>query len=131
MFKKEEIDGVVIKDLIKHRDERGWLTEIFREDEIAEDCMPVMAYVSMTEIGVARGPHEHGDQVDNFALLGPSNFKVYLWDNRQGSPTYMSRLVIYAGEDGPKSVSIPAGGVHAYKNVGDKPGMVVNFPNSI
>jgi dTDP-4-dehydrorhamnose 3,5-epimerase len=35
------------------------------------------------------------------------------------------------GEDTPKSVLIPAGVVHAYRNIGGKFGMVVNFPNRL
>lgn len=43
----------------------------------------------------------------------------------------MVRQIVYAGEDAPKSVVIPAGVVHAYKNVGGKQGMVVNSPNRL
>ncbi len=131
MFKTGKIEGVIVKNLIKFIDERGWLVETFRQDELEEQFFPVMGYISMTNAGVARGPHEHVDQADNFAFLGPSNFKVYLWDNRKSSPTYMVRQIVYAGEDAPKSVVIPAGVVHAYKNVGGKQGMVVNSPNRL
>ncbi|MDL1892350.1 dTDP-4-dehydrorhamnose 3,5-epimerase [Sphingobacteriales bacterium CHB3] len=131
MFKTGKIEGVIVKNLIKFIDERGWLVETFRQDELEEQFFPVMGYISMTNAGVARGPHEHIDQADNFAFLGPSNFKVYLWDNRKSSPTYMVRQIVYAGEDAPKSVVIPAGVVHAYKNVGGKQGMVVNSPNRL
>jgi dTDP-4-dehydrorhamnose 3,5-epimerase len=131
MFKKGKIDGAVVKDLVKYIDERGWLSELFRQDEIDKQYMPVMEYISMTNAGIARGPHEHVDQADYFAFLGPSNFKVYLWDNRKDSPTYMTRQVFYAGEDAPRTVIIPPGVVHAYKNVGGKTGMVVNFPNRL
>ncbi|MFQ5800063.1 MAG: dTDP-4-dehydrorhamnose 3,5-epimerase, partial [Bacteroidota bacterium] len=58
-------------------------------------------------------------------------FKVYLWDNRKPSPTYRNKMVINAGEDEPKSILIPAGVVHAYKNAGSKEGMVVNCPNRL
>jgi dTDP-4-dehydrorhamnose 3,5-epimerase len=131
MFKNGKIDGVIVRDIVKHVDERGWLAELFREDEIESRYMPVMEYISMTIDGVARGPHEHADQADYFAFIGPSNFKVYLWDNRKDSPTYMVRQVFCTGEDAPKSVVIPPGVVHAYKNVGGKTGMVVNLPNRL
>ncbi|MBX2991937.1 MAG: dTDP-4-dehydrorhamnose 3,5-epimerase family protein [Bacteroidetes bacterium] len=131
MFKTGKIEGVRVTNLVKFVDERGWLVETFRQDELEELFFPVMGYISMTNAGVARGPHEHVDQADHFAFLGPSNFKVYLWDNRKSSPTYMVRQIVYAGEDAPKSVIIPAGIVHAYKNVGGKQGMVVNSPNRL
>jgi dTDP-4-dehydrorhamnose 3,5-epimerase len=131
MFKNGKIHDVVVKDLVKHTDDRGWLTEIFREDEMEKQFLPVMAYISMTQPNVARGPHEHADQADDFGFLGPSNFKIYLWDNRKSSPTYMIKQILFAGEDAPKSILIPAGVVHAYKNVGGTLGMVVNCPNRL
>jgi dTDP-4-dehydrorhamnose 3,5-epimerase len=71
------------------------------------------------------------DQADYFAFLGPSTFKVYLWDNRRDSPTYQTKQVITAGEEAPRVVIIPAGVVHAYKNIGTSPGMVINLPNRL
>lgn len=131
MFKKGKIDGVLVREIVKYVDDRGWLAEVFREDEVARENLPVMGYISMTQPDVARGPHEHVEQTDSFGFIGPSNFKIYLWDNRKGSPTYMTRQVVFAGEDSPKSVVIPPGVVHAYENVGGKQGMVVNFPNRL
>jgi dTDP-4-dehydrorhamnose 3,5-epimerase len=131
MFQNGKIHDVVVKDLTKYVDERGWLTELFRSDEIAGEYMPQMEYVSMTLPDIARGPHEHVAQADYFAFIGPSNFKVFLWDNRKDSPTYMTRHIVFAGEDAPRTVIIPPGVVHAYRNVGGKPGMVINFPNAL
>ena len=131
MFKNGKIEGVIIKNLIKHVDDRGWLAETYRNDELDEQHFPAMAYISMTNRDVARGPHEHADQADNFSFIGPSNFKIYMWDNRKNSPTYMTKQVVFAGEDSPKSLIIPPGVVHAYKNVGEKQGAVLNFPNRL
>jgi len=134
MFKEGKIKGVFIKDLVKFVDERGWLSELFREDEmesIDSNLMPVMSYISLTLPGVARGPHEHKEQTDHFCFIGPSNFKLLLWDNRPGSPTYGERMVMYVGEDNPKVVIVPPGIAHGYKNVGDRSGIVINFPNKL
>ncbi len=43
----------------------------------------------------------------------------------------MARQIIYAGEDAPRTIIIPPGVVHAYKNIGGKPGMVINLPNAL
>ena len=87
-FKTGPIADMIWKPLTTYRDARGWLCELFRHDELPAEFHPVMAYISMTEPGVARGPHEHVDQADCFCFIGPSNFKLYLWDNRLASPTY-------------------------------------------
>lgn len=130
-FIQGTIPDVVVKDLAAHSDPRGWLVELFREDDTPPQYRPVMGYISYTKAGVARGPHEHVDQADYFAFLGPSTFRIYLWDSRPGSPTSGVRQVLVAGESAPKSIIIPAGIVHAYLNIGTVDGMVVNFPNRL
>ena len=81
-FRDGPIDGVTFRPLAPHKDHRGWLIELYREDELPAEQHPVMAYVSETLPGVARGPHEHVDQTDYFAFLGPGEFLLYLWDAR-------------------------------------------------
>jgi len=125
------IDGVEVRDLARYSDERGWLMELFRSDEVEEDVLPVMSYISMTLPGVARGPHEHSHQTDYVAFPGPSTFKGYLWDKRTDSPSCGTRQIVLAGEDAPKIVIVPPRVVHAYKNVGNSEGLVVNFPNRL
>lgn len=130
-FIRGRIHDVVVKPLAKFLDERGWLAELFRSDETDPETMPVMAYVSMTRPGIARGPHEHVDQTDWFCFIGPSNFKVYLWDARPGSPTHGVKQTLFAGVDAPVAVIVPPGIVHAYKNVGSGDGIVFNAPNRL
>ena len=130
-FKFGPIDGVIWKPLKKYHDPRGWLCELFRHDEVPEEYRPVMGYISATEPGVARGPHEHVDQADYFCFLGPSNFKVYLWDNRPKSKTYRTKQADVDGADKPMLLIIPAGVAHAYKNVGKESGIVFNCPNRL
>jgi dTDP-4-dehydrorhamnose 3,5-epimerase len=130
-FTSGAIDGVIWKPLKKYHDHRGWLLELFRHDEAPAEFHPVMAYISMTEAGVARGPHEHVDQADCFCFVGPSNFKMYLWDNRPESPTYMNKQTDVVGADKPMLLIVPKGVAHAYKNVGTEQGIVFNCPNRL
>jgi dTDP-4-dehydrorhamnose 3,5-epimerase len=125
------IDGVVVRPLKFFRDPRGWLVELFRQDELEEESWPVMTYISQTLPGVARGPHEHVDQTDGFAFLGPSDFKLFMWDIRADSPTRGRRTVLIVGATNPAAVWIPPGVVHAYRNVGNVPGLVFNAPNRL
>ncbi len=130
-FKRGEINGIIIKDLVKNEDDRGWLIELFREDTVDEDIFPQMSYISLTYPGIARGPHEHLEQTDYFCFLGTSDFKLILWDNRKDSSTYKNKMILNIGQDEPKIVIVPPGIVHAYKNVGDKPGLIINLPNKL
>lgn len=130
-FKEGEIKGVVVRKLMKAHDKRGWLAELFRHDDVEEEFHPAMAYISSTNPGITRGPHEHVDQADFFCFLGPSNFKLRVWDNRESSETFGYVDTLIVGADNPASVIIPAGVVHAYQNVGDSEGIVINCPNRL
>ncbi len=131
MFREGPIQGVKIRRLRKHSDDRGWLMELFRIDELDKGIIPAMSYISLTKPGVARGPHEHHNQTDYFCFIGPSNFKVFLWDNRKDSPTYGNRMTVIVGEDNPSVIIVPEGVVHGYKNIGDREGPVINCPNRL
>ncbi|MFO0891365.1 MAG: dTDP-4-dehydrorhamnose 3,5-epimerase family protein [Isosphaeraceae bacterium] len=130
-FLDGEIEGVEIRPLKFFHDRRGWLVETFRQDEVPQDLWPVMMYVSSTLPGVARGPHEHRDQTDGFAFLGPSDFRLWMWDSRPDSPTRGHRKVLTVGESSPTAVWIPPGVVHAYRNIGTVSGLVFNAPNRL
>ena len=74
-FSDGPIEGLLVQDLVLWRDERGWLGELFRSDELNPRLHPAMAYVSETLPGVVRGPHEHIEQTDYFAFIGPGDFQ--------------------------------------------------------
>lgn len=130
-FTEGAIKDVVIYPLKKYHDDRGWLAELFRHDELTEEFYPVMSYISFTKPGVQRGPHEHVDQADLFCFIGPSTFMMRMWDNRPDSATYNYVMTLFVGENEARAVVIPKGVVHGYKNIGDVDGMVINCPNRL
>lgn len=123
------MNGVIIKKLEKHTDERGWLAEIYRSDEF--DFNPTMSYVSATRNGVIRGPHEHKFQSDCFVFVGPGNFELHLWDNRENSETKGEYLKIEVGEEKPTMVIVPPGVVHGYKCVSVTDAYCINLPDKL
>ncbi len=123
------IKDVIIKNLKKFEDERGWLAEVYRNDEM--DYQPVMSYVSVTNPGVSRGPHEHKEQADFFVFVGPGDFALYLWDNRKSSETYGQNRIIEVGEKNPVAVLVPPGVVHGYKCISEKPAYSINLPDKL
>ncbi|MDR2439258.1 MAG: dTDP-4-dehydrorhamnose 3,5-epimerase family protein [Planctomycetaceae bacterium] len=125
------IHDVEIRPLNKRADSRGWLSELFRSDELIPEQFPVMCYVSETLPGVTRGPHEHVNQTDFFAFFGPGDLNLYLWDNRPNSPTYCCKMIIPVGVSNPAAVIVPPGVVHAYRCVSEVPALVLNAPNKL
>jgi len=126
MFRNGDIEGVFIKKMETHADKRGWLMELFRKDGI-DGFEPAMGYMSVTCPGVVRGPHEHREQTDYFCFLG--KFRLYLWDNRKGSPTHKNKKVLENADR--LIVVVPPGVVHAYKNTGEEDAIVLNFPDRL
>lgn len=130
-FNQGPIEGVVITLFRKIVDGRGWLMEIFRHDELPAWFRPEMSYISETNPGVLRGPHEHVDQTDLFCWVGPGEFQLTLWDNRPDSPTYLNRVEAVMGADNPGSAIIPKGVVHCYRCISHVPGLVINCPDRL
>lgn len=126
---KNMIKDVKIIKLNQFNDDRGWLAEIYRDDEL--DYKPAMSYVSVTKPGIARGPHEHVHQSDMFVFLGPGSFDLYLWDNRKDSETFEEKQVVNVGEKNPVAVIVPPGVVHGYKCVSETDGWVINLPDKL
>ena len=123
-----ELPGVVLRPLKRFADSRGWLSELFRDDELPDCFEPTMGYLSVTHPGVARGPHEHRDQTDGFCFLS-GTFRLTLWENRAGRPR--QKVVMEVGEGNPVFITVPPGVVHAYENIGESDAYVLNFPDRL
>ena len=114
-----KIDGVVIKKLVTHPDDRGYLREVLRDDD---DLLTQFGQtvVTKTHPGVIKAFHWHHHQ-DDLWYVAAGMARVVLYDRRPGSPTYQETQVVYAGEDNPVLILIPAGIAHGYQVLGNQP----------
>jgi dTDP-4-dehydrorhamnose 3,5-epimerase len=119
------LPGVRVEALPVFTVARGSLHELFRTDEIPAGFKPLMACSSWSHPGVTRGPHQHVGQDDYFTFAGPSNFTVYLWDDRPVSAKAANGWFILASEQASSRIDVPRGVVHAYRNIGSVSGLVV------
>jgi len=121
--------GVHIKSIISISDERGWLSEIYRKDE--DNFQAAMSYASFSNYNKVRGPHEHKYQSDFFVFIGPGDFELHMWDNREKSKTYGKHIKLIAGESNKTSIFVPPGIVHGYKAISKKGSFLINVPNKL
>ena len=121
------IEGVEIKQLTKHADERGYLMELLRCDDAIFRKFG-QAYVSLNYPGVVRGWHYHKKQDDYFAVV-KGMAKVALYDAREDSPTRGQVDEFFLGEQNNILLKIPVGVMHGYKTVGAEPSLLINFPS--
>ena len=114
-----KIHDVVIKKLITHADDRGYLREVLRDDD---GLMSRFGQTTVTKTypGVIKAFHWHEHQ-DDLWYVADGMARVVLYDRRPDSPTYGETQVVYAGEDNPVLIYIPAGVAHGYQVLGNKP----------
>jgi dTDP-4-dehydrorhamnose 3,5-epimerase len=123
------IEGVQIKRLTPHADERGYLMEILRRDDKMFTRFG-QCYVSLNYPGVIRAWHYHKKQEDYFVVV-KGMCKVGLYDMRDGSPTRGQAEAHYLGERNNIVLRIPIGVAHGYRTVGTEPSLLVNFPTEL
>src|SRR5207245_5581038 len=101
------IEGVEIKELVTHADERGFFRELIRKTDpfFGEGAFGQLSH-SLMHPGSGKGWHYHPDQIDWWYAIG--SLKVGLLDLRDGSPTHRRLDGISMGDAyGPKIVKIP------------------------
>src|SRR5919206_2899766 len=103
------IEGVEIKDLVTHPDERGYFREIIRKtDDFFAEGFAQLSH-SLMNPGVAKAWHIHKTQVD-WWYVPVGVLKVALYDMRPGSPTRGVLQELFMGEEhGQKVLKIPPG----------------------
>ena len=121
------IDGVRIKPLRVVADERGWLTEVLREDDDLFTRFG-QVYVSATYPGVVKAWHYHQRQTDNFACIA-GMVKLVLIDTREGSPTRDTINEFFLGVQNPVLVQVPKLVYHGWKCISVEPSLVINVPD--
>lgn len=119
------IEGVKVKQLVRHPDDRGFFEEILRADEGLLRKFG-QASLSKTYPGVIKAFHYHEKQ-DDLWFFPVGNAQVVLYDRRPGSPTHGQTDVFYMGEDNPLLLLIPVGVAHGYRTLGEKPALIVYF----
>jgi len=110
------IEGVEIKNVDVHSDERGFFTELIRKsDPFFKGAEFAQLSHSTAKEGVLKAWHLHQKQTD-FMYVALGDIKLGLYDLRETSSTFKELNEIYMGESGGrKVVKIPPGIAHGYK----------------
>jgi dTDP-4-dehydrorhamnose 3,5-epimerase len=121
------LDGMVVRDLVTHTDERGTVCELF--DLRWEVDSEPFTYVYQCTIrpGVAKGWAIHRHHDDRYALLS-GEMELALYDAREDSSTCGQELRLVLSELHRRLVTIPAGVWHAERNLGQVDVRFLNMP---
>jgi dTDP-4-dehydrorhamnose 3,5-epimerase len=123
------IDGVRVRALDRHADERGSLIELLRSDW-PEFTQFGQAIITVNRPGVIRGWHWHDRQTDVIVVV-EGRAKVPLYDARRDSPTYGKVDVHLCGGEDVLAIFVPPGVWHGYQTVSAEPAIIVNFPDQL
>ena len=108
-MKPPTIEGVALKELTTHADERGFFREIIRENDEFFDHFGQWSH-SLMYPGTAKAWHIHQRQTDWWYVIGA--VKVALYDTRDGSPTRGKLMEFLMGDTAAKCLRIPPGVAH-------------------
>lgn len=118
------IEGVEVKKLIVHNDERGRLAELLRaDDKIFIKFGQV--YMTTAYPGAVKGWHYHKKQYDYFSCV-KGMIKLVLYDSRNNSKTKGEINEFFIGVHNPLLVRIPPDVYHGFKGISDEEAIVVN-----
>jgi dTDP-4-dehydrorhamnose 3,5-epimerase len=120
------IDGVDVKKLIVHPDERGRLFEILRSDDAIFRKFG-QVYITTAFPGVIKAWHYHKIQTDYFTCVH-GQAKLVLYDARSGSKSFGKIMEFVIGPREPKLISIPPGVYHGFQCVSDIEAIMINVP---
>jgi dTDP-4-dehydrorhamnose 3,5-epimerase len=123
------IEGVVAKPLKQIADERGWLTEILRNDWEHFKKFG-QAYVTAAYPHIVKAWHMHKTQTDNITCI-KGMIKLVLHDGRAKSKTKGETNEFVIGERNPTLVQIPPEVWHGFKTISEDYALVLNIPTEL
>jgi dTDP-4-dehydrorhamnose 3,5-epimerase len=103
------IEGVEVKELVTHSDERGFFREIIRESDPFFERFGQWSH-SLMHAGTAKAWHHHQRQTDWWYVIG--TVKAALYDLRPDSPTKGNLMELFMGDRFARCLKIPPGVAH-------------------
>lgn len=117
------INGIELRDIKKFVDERGFFSEILREDwkDLLHEDQIIQFNLSFSYPEIVRAWHRHlKGQIDYFICITGA-IKVCAYDEREDSETFGELDEIILSEENLKIARIPGILWHGYKAIGEKP----------
>jgi dTDP-4-dehydrorhamnose 3,5-epimerase len=121
------IDGVRTRSTANHVDHRGNVFEIFEGENEFWDQPVVYAYQFSVRPHQMKGWGVHDRKVDRYTIIS-GEVLLFLWDDREGSPTRGVVQKIVMSDRGVRQVQIPIGVWHLSVNLEDRDAYLVNLP---
>ena len=112
--------GAEIRDLVVHKDDRGWLAEIFRP-EITDNKINGQVTITTAHPGIVKANHYHKRKHEWYCVI-QGKMKLALKDMKTGK-----KEEIILSDTELKIVKISPNIAHGFKNVGDNMLLVLMY----
>lgn len=121
-----KIDGVRVKKLVTHSDDRGSLRELYRANDLFLEGIPPFRQSNVTTAfpGVIKAFHYHKRQWDVWSFVAGSA-QIVLFDQREESKTRRVIECHYPNSQNHLLVAIPPGVAHGYRVLGTEPATLI------
>ena len=110
-----------IKKLTVHKDDRGWLAEIFRPEDVGKTFGQVL--VTTAKPGQTKGNHYHKRKREWYCVVKGRGFLIVV-DRKTGKKTELEM-----GDNNMVAVEIPKGSLHAINNIGRSEMILIAYTN--
>ena len=127
------IEGIILKDISKFVDERGYFSELFRGDwkDILLDDKIIQYNLSFSYPNIVRAWHRHLKGQNDYIICVSGAVKVCAYDDRKDSETFGEIDEIILSEESFKLAKIPGILWHGYKAIGTKPIIILYGANNL
>ena len=119
------IQGVSIKNLKIHPDERGRLMEVLRKDDSIFKKFG-QVYITTVNPGFVKGWHYHKLQYDSFCCL-KGKIRLVLYDSRESSETKGEVNEFLLSLEEQKLVQIPPQVMHGIESMSNEESIILNI----
>ena len=114
------MEGVEIKDLIVHKDYRGWLAEIFRPEDLGNTTKGQVTITTALP-GIVKANHYHARKNEWYCVI-EGKIKLVLKEIKTG---YIEDFILSA--DKLQIIKIPPNVSHGFKSIGEKEAYVLMY----
>ena len=130
---KFETDGPMLLTAVRHHDNRGYFTELFKSSEAIELGLPsfVQENLSRSGKGVVRGLHWQTEPMSQGKLVSCISGRIvdYFVDIRSNSPTFGKVFSAELSSESTQWLWVPSGFAHGFEALEDNTTVIYKVTN--
>jgi len=118
---------------ILHKDGRGFLGEIFRQDwnDILPEFTPKQLLISQSKPGIVRAWHRHVRNQTDLIFVRKGILKICVYDGDKNSKSFGQLVEIISNSESSELIKIPGHLWHGTKNISNETSEIIYLINNL